>query len=534
LIAVGRLRPRATLASAQAEMDVLSRRIALAHPTTNHDWTAKVETIQEAQFGSWKADLYPLWGTVIFVLLISCANVANLFLGRLAARAREISVRAALGATRRRLIVQLLSEGLLIGLTSGALGLLLAGWGIRLFVVLAPSYFPLLHSIQLSTIVLLFCLGISIISGVLLAIVPAFVGTMVDLNAALKLAGRSTLSGQHGWLRSMFATIQIALSVALLAGAGLMTKSFLRVLHVDPGFRTQQVVTMQIFLSGPRYFVWRPDGVRIQDEVGNFYSRLLERIRSLPGVQSVALVSLLPEMGYNTGSREHAFRITGRTEDGAEWPVAGYNAISEDYFKTLQIPLLKGRHFRRDDSQAAPWVAIVNREFEQRYWPNESAIDGGPGERPREVVGVVAGVPQDALEKKSDPEIFVPYLQQQQIASGHGYQNRVHMNIVVRTLTEPGLTIAAIRKIAAQMDNKQPVYGVRTMAAVLADAMSLRRLHTTLMEVFAGFALFLSTMGITVSCRGTSVKEQPRSGCAWPWGQPRQEFISCSCYKVSN
>ncbi len=214
LIAVGKLRPHATLASAQAEMTVLSQRIALANPSSNKDWTAKVEPIQGAQFGDWKGILYPLWGAVIFVLLIACANVANLFLGRLVRRAREISVRAALGATRRRLVLQLLNEGLLIGIIGGGAGVLLTGWGIDLFVLLAPGYFPLLHLIHLNITILLFCLAISFLSGALLAVVPAFVGTRGDLNTALKRAGRSSMGRERAWFRSTFAIVHCTLGNA--------------------------------------------------------------------------------------------------------------------------------------------------------------------------------------------------------------------------------------------------------------------------------------------------------------------------------
>ncbi len=503
LIAVGRVKPNETLASAQAEMDVLSRRIALENPASNRDWTAKVEPIQEAQFGSWKGVLYPLWGAVIFVLLISCVNVANLFLGRLSARSREISLRASLGATRLRLVIQLLNEGLVIGLVGGVLGSLLIGWGIHLFEALAPSDFPMLHSIRLNVTVLLFCLGTAVLSGILLAIIPAFVGTSLNLNTALKRTARSSLGRHHGWFRSAFAIVQIALSVALLMGAGLMIRSLLGVLSVDPGFRKQEVMTMQIFLSGPRYFLWRPDGVRVHDDVASFYSQLLERVQSLPSIHSAALVSWLPEMGYNTGRRERTFRIIGKTEDVvAGQRVADFNAISPDYFKTLQIPMLEGHSFERTDTEAAPWVAIVNRAFVGRYCRGESAIgkeiaiaeafDG----RPREIVGVVADVHQDSLENKPAPEIFVPYRQQPRIAAGHGYQNRVHMNLVVKVLGDPDATVIAIRKIAAQMDGNQPVYGVRTMSTVLAETTALRRLHATLMEIFAGFALFLSAISL--------------------------------------
>ena len=385
LIAIGKLKATETLASAQVEIDVLASRIARAHPDSNKDWGARIQPIQDAQFGQWKDVLYPLWGMVVLVLLIACANVANLFLSRLPARAREISVRASLGATRRRLILQLVNEGILIGFLGGALGLLLTGWGIHLFTALAPGRFPLLDSIHVNAVVLLFGVAMSLASGALLAALPAFIGTSMDWNAALK---RAPLGRERVWFRSAFAIVQIALTLVLLLGAGLMIRSFLRVLSVDPGFRSDQIVTMQAFLSGPRYLLSQPDGVHIHDEAGRFYSRLLEQANALPGVLSTGLVSWLPEIGYNTGRRERGFRIAGQSQAF----VADFNTVGGDYFKTLGIPLLAGRAFSPADSLTAPWVAIVNRAFASRYWPGESPIgkqivtDEQAGGRPRRLL----------------------------------------------------------------------------------------------------------------------------------------------------
>jgi len=459
---------------------------------------------------------------VVLVLLIACANVANLFLSRLPARTREISVRASLGATRRRLILQLLNEGIVIGVLGGALGLLLTGWGIRLFTALAPGRFPLLDSIHVNAAVLLFGVAMSFASGALLAILPAFIGTSMDWNAALK---RTPLGRERVWFRSAFAIVQIALTLVLLLGAGLMIRSFLRVLSVDPGFRSDQIVTMQAFLSGPRYLLSQPDGVHIHEEAGRFYSRLMEQANALPGVLSTGLVSWLPEIGYNTGRRERDFRIAGQSQAF----VADFNTAGGDYFKTLGIPLLAGRAFSPADSLTAPWVAIVNRAFASRYWPGESPIgkqivtDEQAGGRPREVVGVASDVHQDTLERKPEPELFVPFWQQPRIAPGHGYQNRVHMNIVVRLAGEPEATIAAVRKIAAEIDPTQPLYAARSMSSVLAEATALRRMHTRLMEIFAGVALFLAAVGIYSVISGSVTERTGEIGLRMAVGADRRD-----------
>jgi len=503
LIAVGKLRPGVTLESAQVEMNVLAQQIAEAHPESNKDWGVKIEPIQEAQFGYWRPIIYLLFGIVAFVLLISCANVTNLLLGRLANRSHELGIRASLGATQSRIVLQLLTEGLFLGALGGILGWILAYWGIDLFRAVAPAGFPLLQSFRINPSVLLFCLGTSILSGVALSISPALLASRLDLYQALKNTTRNTVGPRHQRYRNALVVAEIALSLVLLFGAGLMINSFLRLVRVDPGFRAERVVTMQMFLAGPKYFESSPEGVRIQEEVGNFYSRLLERTSALPGVESVGLVSWLPEMGYNTGRRERTFSIIGRREDNhSDRVAAAFNAVSADYFRTLQIPLLKGRYFEPTDDQTAPWVAIVNEAFAQRYWPGEDPIgkqlltDGGSGERPRQVVGVVGNVRQDSLERGAEPEIFSSFLQQPRLTSGHGYQNRVHMTIVVRTVSESVAIVAIVRKIAAEMDDSQPVYGIRTMPDVLSESTSLRRLYARLLELMAGIALFLSTIGI--------------------------------------
>jgi putative ABC transport system permease protein len=503
LIAVGRLRSGVTLVSAQAEMNVLAQSIAAAHPETNKDWGVSIEPIQEAQFGYWKPILYLLFGIVTFVLMVSCANVASLLLSRLASRNQELYVRASLGATRGRIVLQLLTEGLSLGALGGILGWILAYWGVDLFCAVAPAEFPLLQSIRINLPVLLFCLGTSVLSGVALSIGPALLASRADLHEALKTVTRSTVGVGYQGFRNALVVAEMALSLVLLFGAGLMMNSSLRLVRVDPGFRAERVVTMQMFLSGPNYFEFGPEGVRIHEEVGDFYSRLLERTSALPGVESAGLVSWLPEMGYNTGRRERAFSIIGRREDyGSDRQTAAFNMVSADYFKTLQVALLEGRDFDASDDERSPWVAIVNKAFAERYWPGEDPIgkrlltEEGTEQRPQQIVGVVGNVRQESLDKEGQPEIFASFLQQPSVTSGHGYQNRVHMTIVVRVTAEPASTVGAIRTIAAEMDNTQPIYGIRTMPEVLAESTSLRRLYARVLELMAAIALFLSAIGI--------------------------------------
>ena len=349
---------------------------------------------------------------------------------------------------------------------------------------------------------LLFCVSVSLFSGVALAAIPALVGTHASVNEAFKSATKSLVGRGHAKVRNLFAVIQISLAVMLLLGAGLMIRSLLKLVDVDAGFRADKVVTMQIFLSGQKYFHWTDHGVTIYQATDDFYTRLLDRINTLLGVDSAAVVSWLP-MEYSTGRRERMFQISGHTQsDPLHKPVSNFNTISAGYFHTLRIPLLEGRNFTPGDNAATPWVAIVNQAFARRYLANENPIgrilitDGEVGERPREIIGVVADVHQDTLEKQPEPEIYTPFLQQPAVASGHGYQNRVHMNVVIHISGDANSTIASVRKIAGELDSNQPIYDVQTLPDVVAETTALNRLHASLLEIFAVAALLLSAIGI--------------------------------------
>jgi len=533
LIAVGRLPPSVTLRAAQAEMDLVSSQIALAHPDTNKNWGVRVESIQQAQFGYWKPILAILSGSVLFVLLISCANVANLLLGRLPARTREVAIRVSLGAGRSRIVLQLLHEGVLLGAAGGVVGLLLALWGIRLFVAFAPPDFPLLHAIAINKWVLVFCLAISLCSGLIFSIAPALLGSKTPAVGLSAASIRSTRGVAQRRISSVLVGAQLAISFVLLSGAALMLTSMLKLLQIDAGFRTERVLTMQVFLTGPKYIENVREGVHVKDAVPAFYRQLIEQIEAAPGTQSVGLVSWLPEGGYNTGRRERAFRIMGEDLDKSpNKRTALFNIVSSGYFRTLQIPLLAGRYIDQGDGESKGWVAVVNSAFARRYWPGEDPIgkqlltDGGVDEKPREVVGVVADVRQNSLEQAPQPEIFCSFVQQPATNFSHGYQNRVHMNIVVKTLTDPESTVAAIRKIAAALDDNQPVYSVRTMSEVVSASLVYRALYTRWLELFAAIALFLAATGV-YSVTSQSVSERNKEiGIRIALGSSRRSILA--------
>jgi putative ABC transport system permease protein len=503
LIAVGKLRSGTTLATAQREMNFLAERIARAYPETNKGWGVNVEPLQEAQFGYWTKILYLLFGIVGFVLLISCANVTNLLLGRLTTRSREFCLRACFGASKARIVRQLLAEGLFLGVAASIAGCPLAYAGIRLFRIVAPSTFPFLQSIRINLPVLLFTVAVSVLSALVTMMSPALFATRLDINGVLKSNGQTTLGRSNSGYRNALVVAEIALTLVLLSGAGLMINSVLRLLSVDPGFDAHRVTTMEMFLDGPKYFDFTPGAVHVRRNVGEFYGRLTERASAIPGVESIGVVSWLPEMGYNTGRRERNFQIVGqRQASGLDRPSAAFNSVSRDYFRTLRISLLRGRFFDSRDDASAPWVAIVNAAFVRRYFQGadptgqQVIIDDGLSNHVRQVVGIIRDVRQDSLGEEAAPEIFVPYLQQPTTSSPDGYQNRVHMTIVVRSALEPASVVTAVRKIAAEMDSSQPIYGVRTMSEVISGSMSLHRMYANLLELISGIAVFLSIIGI--------------------------------------
>jgi len=503
LIAVGRLRPGTTLASAQREMDYLSDRIAKAHPNTNRNWGVIVDPIQDAQFQYWDHILYLLLGIVGLVLLISCANVANLLLGRFTTRSRELCLRASLGASRSRIARQLLTEGLFLGIAGSLLAWPLTWLGLRLFRALAPVDFPLLESVRINLPVLMFSLAISLLSGIAATVGPALGASRFRAINILRSNTSNTLGRTHSAYRNVLVVAEIALSLVLLSGTGLMVNSLLRLLRVDPGFTSDHILTMEMFLAGPKYFQFGPSGVQIHKSVEDFYSRLIQQAGAIPGVESAGLVSWLPEMGYNTGRRERGFQIPGQGQDDrSKQPVAAFNSVSPDYFKTLGIPLLRGRVFELNENGNTPQVAIINRAFMLEYFSRTDPIgkpivvDDGVTKVSRQVVGIVGDVRQNSLDETPVPEIFVPYTQQRDITPAYGYQNRVHMTIVLRTVAEPATVVSSLRRIAAEMDSSQPIYGVRSMSEVVSESTSLQRLCTNLLELIAGIALFLSAIGI--------------------------------------
>ena len=509
LAAVGKLKPGLTIQQAQASLDIVARRLERAYPDTNKGLGVMLQPLQDALFGWSREVIYPLFAAVGFVLLIACTNIANLLLARASKRRKEMGIRTALGAARLRLIRQMLTESMLLALAGGILGLVLSVWGIRLFVMLSPRWFPQTNAINIDGRVLSFTLGISILAGIVFGLAPALRASKTDLNDDLKEGGRSAIGGARHRMRSALVVIEVALSLVLLVGAGLMINTLVRVLHTDPGFQSDHLMTLEIRLIGDRYFdisQANPSGLsRVTPQVGIFCRQLLEQIRRLPGVESAALTDWLPMLEEQERPTE-GFSIAGRTPSRAgERTMALFSAVSPDFFRVMRIPLLKGRPITEQDVETAPWVVVINEAMAQAFWPNQDPIGqvitihtpAAPGEeRPREIVGVVGNVRQYELAREPGPEMYSALVQQPQHCSPGFTETRLHKSLVLRTAIESQTLTDSVRKVTAELAPDSPVFGVQTVRQMVASSTTLEKFYTQLLVAFGAAALLLAAVGI--------------------------------------
>ena len=480
---VARLKPTATLAQAQSEMDAIARRLEEQYPEQNSGRGIRLVSMYEDTVGNVRPALLVLLGAVGCVLLIACANVANLLLARAAARGKEIALRTALGANRWRIVRQLLTESLLLALAGGALGSLLALWGVDLLVSMIPPDVPRVGEIGLDVRVLGFTTAISVTTGIVFGLAPALAASKLDLNESLKEGGRgSSESFRRNRLRSALVVSEIALSLVLLIGAGLLIKSFLRLREIDPGFNPEKVMAMDLALPSAKYVE--------ESAQSRFFQELLARVGALPGVEAVGVVDPLP-LGGNMA--QNGFTIEGRPPLApGERLVANARIISADYFRAMNIPLLEGRALTERDAQNAPKTIVVNQTLARRFFGNENPI----GKRATvtiapdftaEIVGIVGDVRHRSLEAESGPEFYVSYLQ---VSSGG-------MSLVARTATgDVSGLLAAVRREVQQLDKDQPISDTRPMTALLAQSIAPRRFNMLLLGTFAFVALALAGVGI--------------------------------------
>jgi predicted permease len=497
LLVVGRLKPGISNQSARTDMDRVSRQFRQEYPNLIRDnETVGLIPLQEYLVGDTRPALLVLLGSVGFVLLIACANVANLLLARAAGRKKEIGVRMALGASRFRLVRQLLTESALLALVSGAFGLILGSWGLQALLALSPGNIPRLGEIGINGRVLGITLAISLLTGMLFGLAPALEASKSDLNETLKEgAGRATVGLQRRRARSLLVVSEICLALVLLIGATLLMESFKRLRSVKPGFDPDHVLTLQMSLTGSKY--------ASTSAVANFHREALQRIEALPGVEIAATVTNLPlELGLDL-----PFNIEGWAESGSNSGTGdGYwRAITPSYFTAMRIPLLRGRYFTEPDTEQSSAVVIINEAMVRAYWPNQDPLGQhltigkimGPewADAPREIVGIVADVREQALDSQPPPTMFVSYAQvPSKIMT---FTNHLlPTNWVVRTTTDPLSLSEAVKREILKVDRQQAVSNIRSMDQVLSGSIARQNFNTLLLSVFAALALLLASVGI--------------------------------------
>jgi putative ABC transport system permease protein len=505
LSVIARLKPNIATQQAQAELDGVFRQLEQEDRLFG-GFSAQVVPLHDATVGGVKTALLVLLAAVGLVLLIACANVANLLLARAAARQREIAIRTALGAGRGRLIWQLLTESLLLGLAGGALGLLLAVWGVALLVGLGPNV-PRLAEIGFDPAVLAFTFGLALVTSVIFGLVPALQASKTDLNETLKESGRSSTGGaRRRVLGNSLVVSEVAISFVLLIGAGLMINSLLHLQRVNPGFRTDHILTMQIALP-PKYARDRPE------LTAGFFKQLNERVKALPGVEAAGLTTGLPLTNSGWGK---IFTVEDRPAPKSldEIPNVQYEQVSADYFGALGIPILRGRAFTERDTRDTAPAAVINETFARRFFADEDPIGKrlflGPPEQlvPPDIlaalppgfrflrftiIGVIGDVRQSGLNQPVVTEIYT--LHEQELASKFANPSN-YMYLAVRTAGEPSSLVGAIRHEVQQLDPEQPIADVATMEELLATSLSQSRFSTLLLGVFAGVALLLAAVGL--------------------------------------
>ncbi|HEX8149356.1 MAG TPA: ABC transporter permease [Pyrinomonadaceae bacterium] len=484
---VGRLRRGVSLEAARAHLATVASRVERDDPGAHAGVGLRAVPLQEEFVGPVRPVLFVLLGAVGFVLLIACVNVANLLLARSAARQKEVAIRAALGASRWRVVRQLLTESVLLSLAGGAAGLVLALWGVDLLVSLIPAarlaQMPYLQGLSLDRDVLLFACGLSLLTGVLFGLTPALSASRADLQGALKEGGRSTVSRGSRRLRDLLVVAEVALALVLLVGAGLLMKSLVVMLRVDPGFDARNLLTMRVALPPSRY----DEGGR----AARFYEEVLRRVKAVPGVRGAALTSNLPLAGDGgTGTAQ----VVGRQTPAAELTESHMRTVSANYFEVMGVPLFKGRAFDERDDAAAPPVLLVNKTYAERVFPGEDAVGRRvafkfASDTQFEIVGVVGDEKVTSLDARTTPVIYFHTLQGPDSSAA----------LVVRADAADPLALApAVRAEVRALDPEVPVFAVQTLEQMVAGSRAafVRRYPAYLTGVFACVALLLALVGI--------------------------------------
>jgi putative ABC transport system permease protein len=482
MLSVARLKPGVSLEQAQTEMTGIAARLEKAYPVFNTGWTAQVLPLKDHIVGDVRIAVLVLLAAVALVLLIACANVANLLLARGAARQREVAIRSALGAGRRRIFGQLLIESAVLAAAAGLLGWFLAIWTVDALVVLSPRNLPMRDEVRLDMAVFAFNFAIAGLTGIIFGLAPAIAAARSDVVESLRQTGRAAVGSTSARLRSGLVIAEVALGIILLSGAGLLIRSFAALMDVDPGFSPEQVLTARISLPGSRY--------EERERRADFFERALEKVRHLPGVQSASAVNFLPMTGVVAGTH---MEIEGRpkAKPGEELGVQ-VSIVDREFFRTMQVRLLRGRFFDPSDTNESPRVYVITEAFANTHFPGENPI----GKRIRvvmqqenpfgEIIGVVADIRYTSLQQKIHPTVFYVH---PQFASGF-------MHLLLRTAVPPETLSNALTRAVRSVDPQQPVADVRPMDIVLDASIARARFTAVLLAVFAGLAMFLAALGL--------------------------------------
>ncbi|HKR12940.1 MAG TPA: ABC transporter permease [Pyrinomonadaceae bacterium] len=476
---IGRLKPGVTLAQAQADMDAIAAQLEQQFPETNTGWSLRLQSLHDRLVGSSRTTLYILFGAVGFVLLIACTNVANLLLVRAAARQKEVALRSALGASRARIVRLLLTESLLLAVMGGALGALLAAWGIDLLVTLSAGSIPSTARVRIDATVLAFTLLTSLLTGLLFGLAPALRTRKLNLTDALKDGGRTIGEGAlRNRTRSLLVVFESAVAVVLLVGAGLLVRSLIALENTNPGFEANNVLTMRVDLARTKYDTG--------EKSATFFQDLETRVSALPGVETVGLITELPLSGQ---PNDAPFTVEGRPQTNPKQEFgADFRRVNQHYFQALRIPLLRGRNFTEQEVRQSDHVIVVSQQLVDVAFPNEEALGKRLltvlDDKPYEIVGIVGDIRHRSLE-------FQPYAAMYTPSRAPGW-----MNVVVRTQGDPLSLVPAVREQVKAIDPDQPIAAIRTMDEWVDTSVSTPRYRTTLLGMFAALAMILAATGI--------------------------------------
>lgn len=478
---IGRLKPGVPVESARQEMTVIGSRLEKEYPDFNTGWTVNVVPLAEQLTGEVRNSLWILMAAVGFVLLIASANVANLQLARTVTREKELAIRQAMGAGRRRLAGQLLTENLLLSIIGGAIGILIAVWAVELLPAIIPREMLQVESVSIDRRALWFTAGISLLTGTIFGIYPALASSGRDLNDVLKEGGKGTVAGGRR-LSPALVVAQVALAIVLLVGAGLMVRSLIKLQSIDPGFESGHLMTARLILPGSKY----PEN----EQRTRFFKNAVERIGRLPGVESAGAISFLPFGGLGAAT---SFSIVGRPEPPAgEDPVTDVRVVDEHYFRTMKIPLIEGRQFNAREADQNSDTVVINQTLARQYFPGESAIgkkivvNMKDENLPSEIIGVVGDVRHTTLDDTVRAMVYWP----------HPQLPYPFMTLVVRTEGDPEGIVSGIRNQVLSLDPEQPVAAIATMEELLSQSVGKARFATVLLSTFALLALLLAIVGI--------------------------------------